>query len=331
MAQDYTIGIGTVGAGLWFSYDRGDNWRHIYKHLNPEGSVRALQVDPNDPHRILAGSDMAGLFLTEDNGYRWFPFDSPITDCAIWSLEFDPADSNRIFVGTRPGVHRSTDGGSTWSQLDLGAPDECPIGSPRTTNLVVDPRDSSTVWAGIEVDGLYRSDDGGDTWRHLADLGPTPFHGDVHGFAVRAHDGTAEMFASTPFGLATSADEGESWSWQEFAGFDKGSGNPYAYCRGVFVQPGNPDTVLVGVGDYIPGRVGAIEVSRDGGQSFTRADLPVEPNATVYWMAMHPDVPDVIAATTIFGQVFVSENAGETWSKLDREFGEVRSITLTPN
>jgi hypothetical protein len=50
----------------------------------------------------------------------------------------------------------------------------------------------------------------------------------------------------------------------------------------------------------------------------------------VYWMAMHPDVPGVIAACSVFGQIFVSRDRGESWSKLDREFGEIRSITLSP-
>lgn len=331
MSDEFTVGIGTVGAGMWFSYDSGDSWRHIHKFVNPEGNVRTLRVDPNDPKRILAASDGSGLFRTDDGGYRWFPLPSPITEREIWSLAIDPNDSNRVYVGTRPGSWRSTDGGESWQRLDMGLDPECPIGISRTTNVVVDPRDSNVVWAGIEVDGIYRSTDGGDTWTHLDDIGPSPFHGDIHGLAVRPHDDGADVFATTPFGLATSADDGASWSWQEFAGFAKGSANPYAYCRGVFVEPGDPQTVLVGCGDYIPGAVGAIEVSRDGGRTFSRAALPVEPNSTVYWMAMHPDVPGVVAACSVFGQVFVSQDHGESWSKLDREFGEIRCITLSPS
>jgi len=316
---------------MWFSYDSGEKWRHIYKFVNPEGNVRAVHVDASDPKRILAASDRTGLFQSEDGGYRWFPLKSPITEGEIWTLRIDPTDPDRIYVGARPGVWRSTDHGESWEQLEMGMNPECPIGISRTTNIVVDPRDSKVVWAGIEVDGIYRSGDGGDTWTHLDDIGPSPFHGDVHGLAVRPHDGGTDIFASTPFGLGTSTDEGASFSWQEFGGFgDKGSGQPYAYCRGVFVKPDDPETVLVGCGDYIPGAVGAIEISHDGGRTFDRAKLPVEANSTVYWMAMHPDVPGVIAASSVFGQIFVSRNGGESWDKVDREFGEIRSITLSP-
>ncbi|MGF1600073.1 MAG: WD40/YVTN/BNR-like repeat-containing protein [Acidimicrobiales bacterium] len=328
---DYTIGIGTVGAGMHFSYDGGAHWRHIYKHVNPEGNVRSLRVFPDDPHHVLAASDRAGLFQSRDNGYLWEPLESPIIGCEIWSLAIDPGDPDRIYVGARPGGFRSTDGGATWERMDMGIGDECPIGVPRITNMVVDPRNHHTVWAGVEVGGVYRSHDGGDTWHHLDDIGPTPFHGDIHGLAVRTGD-RPEVLAGTPFGVATSSDDGETWAWRDFEGFgDVGSGNPFAYCRGVFVLPDDPETVLVGCGDYIPGQVGAIEVSHDGGASFSRAATDTTPNSTVYWMATHPDLPAVVVAVTVFGQVFVSDDRGDSWSKLGREFGEIRAVSLSPN
>lgn len=331
MAGDYTIGIGTVGAGLHFSYDGGANWRHIGKFINPEGNVRSLQVFPDDPHHILAVSDRSGLFESFDNGYRWQPLDSPITDSEIWSIGIDPADADRIYIGARPGGFRSTDRGGSWERMDMGLGDECPIGTPRITNMVIDPRDHDTVWAGVEVDGIYRSDNGGDSWRQLDDIGPTPFHGDIHGLVVRLGD-TPEVIATTPFGMATSSDDGESWRWREFDGFgDTGSGQAFAYCRGVFVKPGDSETVLMGCGDYIPGQVGAMEVSHDGGQSWTRAKTDTVPNSTVYWMGLHPDVPDVVVATTVFGQVYLSDDGGNTLSQLSREFGEIRAVSLSPN
>ncbi len=331
MAGDYTIGIGTVGSGMHFSYDGGSAWRHIGKHVNPEGNVRSLQVFPDDPHHLLAVADRSGLFESVDNGYRWEPIDSPVTDCEIWSIGIDPVDADRIYIGARPGGFRSTDRGKTWDRMDMTVDDECPIGVPRITNMVVDPRDHNVVWAGVEVNGIHRSDDGGDTWRHLDNLGPTEFHDDIHGFAVRMAD-TPELVATTPFGMARSTDDGDSWEWQEFAGFgDVGSRQEYAYCRGVFVKPGDADTMIMGCGDYIPGQIGGIEVSHDGGVTWNRAETDSTPNSTVYWMSMHPDLPDTVAAATVFGQVYVSENSGDSWTQLGREFGEIRAVSLSPN
>ncbi len=326
MGDDYTIGIGTVGWGAWFSYDRGGSWRQIHKRLDPEGTVRAIEVSPHDPHHVLATVDHSGVFHSRDGGYMWAELTPPVTDRAIWSLAVDPIDPDQLYVGTRPGAFRSSDGGQSWSEMDVGISDQCPIGVPRTTNVVVDHRDRDTLWVGVEVDGIYRSRDRGDTWAHLGDIGDTPFHNDIHGLAQRGD----ELLVGTPFGLATSTDDGDSFSWQGFDGFGLDTMLPGSYCRGVFVKTDDPDTILVGTGDYIPGQVGAIEISRDGGQNWDRADLPVEPNSTVYWMALHPDLPDVIVATSILGYVYVSEDGGRRWTKLDREFGHLRSVSLAP-
>ena len=281
--------------------------------------------------RVWAVSDRAGLFASDNRGYHWEPVNTDLPAEELWSLACDPHDDQRIFVGGRPGLYRSTDGGSHFEALPTGMGPNCPIGTPRITNVLIDPADSQQMWIGVEVDGVYHSGDGGDSWAHLGPLGESPFHDDIHGLtARRAPEGHTQLLATTPFGLATSDDAGASWSWRAFDGFDKGSGNPYAYCRGVFVWPGDPDTVFVGCGDYIPGRVGAIEISRDGGAHFERASLPVEANSTVYWMATHPDLPAMVVAATVFGQVFASADTGDTWTKLDREFGEIRSVTLAP-
>jgi hypothetical protein len=58
--------------------------------------------------------------------------------------------------------------------------------------------------------------------------------------------------------------------------------------------------------------------------------LPVEANSTVYWMATHPELDGMIVAATVFGQLFVSDDHGSSWTKLEREFGEIRCVTLAP-
>ena len=331
MSDDFTIGIGTVGAGMWFSYDSGGAWRHIYKFVNPEGNVRAVRVDPSDPKRILAASDRAGLFQSEDGGYRWFPLASPITDCDIWTLTIDPTDPDRIYVGNAA-RHLALDrpGETLGAARDGHGPRLPHRHLPHDERRGRPPR-PRVVWAGIEVDGVYRSDDGGDNWTHLDDIGPPAFHGDVHGLAVRAPRRRAPT-CSRGHPLRP-GHQHRRRRHVELAVVrrlrPKGSGNPYAYCRGVFVSPERPRHRARRLRRLHPRR-GRLRSRSPATAAAASPGPPLDANSTVYWMAMHPDVPGVIAASSVFGQIFLSRDRGDSWSKLDREFGEIRSITLSP-
>ena len=326
MSAGYTLCVGTVGGGLSLTSNGGRTWDRIRDPIPSECNVRALSVYPDNPHRILAGTDL-GIFRSDDNAATWEKIDSPMESLQIWSVTVDPSDPDVIFAGTRPDAFRSRDGGRTWDQLDLGLNIPCPIGIPRTTNMIVDPRDSRTVWAGIEVDGVYKSLDGGDNWVHLPDLGPDPFHGDIHGMALSA-GATTSIYCTSPFGIATSTDEGESWDYHYFPKYNEN--DTRSYCRGMAIKADDPSVMFVGNGDSIPGLTGAIQHTRDGGQSWQPVELPTAPNSVVYWFGTHPALPNVIAAASLYGYVYLSNDGGNSWEKSDKEFGEIRTVALMP-
>jgi photosystem II stability/assembly factor-like uncharacterized protein len=333
MSAEFTICAGTVGSGIWYSSDSGASWKRAKMELPffskaGDVQVRTLAISPHNPHQAYAGSDV-GLYRSDDSGASWTLLESPMSGMQIWSVAVDPADPDVIFAGTKPpAIFRSSNGGKSWERLTAGIPEECPIGPPRVTNLVIDPHDHRNIWAGVELGGVFRSRDGGDNWTRLAQLGPRETSTDVHGVAI-SPSSPARILVTTPDGIWISNNEGESWKLHAFPKFAER--DRVSYCRGVAVKPNNPDVIFVANGNDVPGDAGAIQRSRDGGQSWQPASLPVAPNSTIYWFAVNPVLPNLIVASSMFGYLYVSNDGGDSWTKLRRELSEVRALACMPN
>ncbi len=248
----------------------------------------------------------------------------------IWSVAAYPSDRNVILAGTKPpALFRTCDGGRHWEALSIDIAAECLAGPPKVTSIVFDPRDADTIWVSVEIDGVFVSRDGGGSFSRAAPLGEDPFDQDVHGLALSVGtDGEAGIVAGTPAGVFISRDDGESWSRHSFPRFFEG--NPISYCRGVAVKTDDPEVIFVGNGDSVPGKIGAIQRSSDGGRSWKPAELSSPPNSTMYWFGTHPADADRIVANSLFGYVYISGDGGLTWQKVEREFGEIRAVAWFP-
>lgn len=320
MTQSSTLCVGTVGTGVWRSTDSGETWRQVREGLWNESRIYSLAVHPHEPQIIYAGTD-DGLYRSADGGERFARVDSPLNTLQVWRIAIDPVDPQIIYAGTRPSaLFRSRDGGAEWQQLTVELADECPaVRIPRVTALVVDPGDHNIVWAGIEVDGVRRSLDGGETWTHVAGGLNDP---DIHDIALCPHG----VLVSTPREIFVSTDTGDSWQ-----GLGVAPHFAFRYCRGLALKADNPAVLFVATGDAATGSTGAIQRSPDGGHSWQRPALPIEPNTPIWAFATHAARPEFIAACSHYGQLFTSDDGGNTWGKVRREFSEIRALAMTVN
>lgn len=331
-SSDCTVYIGTIGQGVWRSRDGGYTFVRASKGMFMESEVRALAVPPGNDKVIFAGTD-AGVYRSDDGGDNWERLDTPFdpgkgwqAGVVVWSLALHPRNPEVIFAGTcPPAIYRSKDGGGAWDQLDVELTLECGgILHPRVTTIVVDPTAESTVWAGVEIDGIRRSDDGGDTWRRL-DAGLSSL--DIHSLAVISPlTNGGRLVASTNNDLNLSDDGGSTWIPQKVE--DK---YPWRYCRGITSKPDDYQTLFLGNGDGPPGSAGAIQVSRDGGRSWSEAELSQPSNSTIWTFGTNAADANLIFALSVSGYVYRSTDGGAEWTKLPREFGEIRSVTWVPN
>ncbi|MGH7100033.1 MAG: WD40/YVTN/BNR-like repeat-containing protein [Stellaceae bacterium] len=323
MTGNTTLCVGTIGSGAWTSPDGGDTWRRVQTGLWSESRIFGLTVHPKEPRTVLAGAD-DGIYRSTDGGRNFERLSSPMDAMQVWKIAFDPSDPDTIFAGTRPAaLFRSRDGGRSWQKLKAEIAEECPnVRVPRVTALAVDPADSRIVWAGIEVDGVRRSRDGGDSWTRIAGGLDDP---DIHDIAC-VNNGSKTVLTSTPREIFASTDTGETWQ-----GRGVGKAFHLPYCRSLALKADDANTVFVATGDGAAGSTGAIQRSRDGGRSWEAPNLPVVPNSPIWAFATHPADPGLIFACSHYGELFASSDGGDKWSKLPREFTEIRALAWTPN
>jgi len=319
--MDYNICLGTAGWGVWHSGDSGKSWARHRKPFPLNSRIQALVAHPSEAHTIVAAGD-TGLFRSADGGAHWERVGQQGDLPTVWSLAIDPVDPNVLFAGTRPaGVYRSQDGGVKWERLMLDIAKECSIGTPFVTAVMVDPDDHRVVFAGVEIDGVFRSLDGGDTWARMKEGLYDP---DVHAMAI-ARSTPKRILTSTNGEMFTSTDLGETWT---AIGIKKKWPLPYA--RGLAVKPDDASVVYAGCGETTTGETGHVLRTRDFGETWETLKLPSRPNATIWGLATHPSDGNRIVAFTLFGEVFRTEDAGESWTKVPREFGEIRTAAWLP-
>jgi photosystem II stability/assembly factor-like uncharacterized protein len=201
--EDVTVLAGSYGNGLFRREDGA--WTRIEAGLTAP-AFRFIVPGPGRPGALLAGTEPARIFRSEDGGRSWDEFDgiTRIEGHEDWFLPYSP----------RAGAAR---------------------------NVYSPPGRPETLLVAAEVAGLLRSDDGGRTWA----CEPVAGDEDIHHVTGHPDDAdllyVATGFASLRLrgrrhgGVARSRDGGRTWEKVESD-----------YTRAVIVPPARKDLLLAG-------------------------------------------------------------------------------------
>lgn len=302
---------------------RDGGWQVSRQGLD-NGPVNALLAVEG---AVLCGVLGWGVYRTTASAERFETASEGLPVPQVCALAADSTRPETAYAGTTPPhLYRTEDGGRSWRELPAfarapGAENWAypgPPGYPNIRWILAGPVDPEALSVGVEIGGLIRSDDGGRTWQdRTGDM-----NRDVH--CVAAHPAAPNVLhTSTPQGPYRSNDGGLSWNhvWRD---------RSPSYSAQVAVHPAQPDTVIAGISRGFRGGDAALFRSTNRGETWTRVteECPSLASTIFKALAFSRSAPEVAAAGTMAGEVWLSLDGGRSWTVAASGLPSVRSLLV---
>lgn len=276
------------------------------------------------PNRLIAGTDSGSILISENNGDAWVA----VKDLGqgVHSLT---ASGSTVYAGLLPaGLWASKDLGESWSEVDSFSETPgseswtAPWGTPVLSAIAANPKDPNTLYCGVEVGGIYRSRNGGDSWREL-DIPDS----DIHSVQV-CPPRPQRIYATTGTGGFCSDDEGVTWR-------EMGAANANSYTMGLAAHPSEADRVIVSAAAGPPptwrGSSGArcdVYLSTDAGRRFRTVVKGLHGAVQRKALVINSKVPSEVVFGTSTGELFYSNDGGESFDEMAADLGNLRTIVF---
>src|SRR5438309_5423952 len=299
---------------------------------------RCVAIDPRDPERVYVGTMDNGLRFSTDGGSNWREGGPSIDEPRVLSVAVSRSDERAgvsvVYAGTEPSnLYRSEGGGRSWQVLPSLR--ELPSASswsfpPRpwthhVRTIALHPTDPESLAVGIELGGVMRSRDGGKTW---IDHNPEA-HSDAH--RLLSHPLAPErLYEAAGQGIARSDDRGDTWK-------PLGVGLDRHYAWAQAIDGADPDLWYVAV-SRSPAAAhgdgdGQARLLRSRGNGWEAVDGwgdSAELRRMPYALVTLPDQPGRLLVGLRGATLLVSDDAGETWSRLAVRLPDVIELAAAP-
>ncbi len=311
------------------------------------GRVGAFAVHPTKTSTYYAAVSSGGVWKTVNSGTTWTPVFDRQGSYSIGAVTIDPKNPSVVWVGTGEnnnqrsvgygdGVYRSDDAGRTWKKMGLGK-------SEHIARILIDPRDSSTVYAAAQGPlwgpggdrGLYKTTDGGKTWTQVlkvsentgvTDVVMHPKNPDV--LLAAAHQRRRHVWTLVHGGpesaIYKSVDGGKNWT-KLSSGIPSGDLGRI----GLAVAPTAPDMVYASI-EAQDDKSGTYR-SLDFGQTWEKRSGYIAQSMYYAHLVVDPQNAERVYAMDVF--LKVTDDGGRTFRNLGERHKHVdnHAIWIDPN
>ncbi|MBT4494858.1 MAG: hypothetical protein HOC70_16555 [Gammaproteobacteria bacterium] len=259
----------TIDGGL--TYNRVSNGLQSESYPAGANASQDFGIDPQAPDTVFLAT-WAGIYKTTNGASSWslvYPAEPLLGEDSesFSSVAVSPHDSNIVLAGNGnpfanegglSRIVRSTDGGNSWSVIDLTSGGLLDGSDLTVHRIVFDPLTAGVVYAATG-EGVIRSTDSGSSWT-LMNTGLPAASDDsrpiVHGLVGTVSNNVFLLFSTLRTQDTSSWNAGGVFrsqdgaaNWEDISGnlptFGSESSMSYSYWR-VAVDPEDPNNVIVG-------------------------------------------------------------------------------------
>ena len=123
-------------------------------------------MDANNHDVMYIGS--ASVEKSTDNGVSWNTLAGPFDGTCMYSLEISPSNSNYVYAATFGNIYRTTNGGTSWTNIT----GTLPVSNAAISGIAINGSNPDAVWVTFSgfsaADKIYYTSDGGSTWANVS-------------------------------------------------------------------------------------------------------------------------------------------------------------------